>query len=173
MQLNRFEFWVPLVNFENLLCPLYILGASHKNMAFGGICPKLFYRRRRYGFIRAPLVEFDYATEANGLEVLLLLRLPKRVREDELSIEGLAVFPERGGRELKDFAIFECSFECAPCGRFRVMGLIDKKMTAMGRYALLHRFPALTGDTARCDNDVATAEHVIDPSHITRNMLKD
>ena len=78
-------------------------------MAFGCVCPELFYRRPPLWLHPRAVSQLDHSTEPNRLEVLLLLCFPKRVREDDLSVERLAVFPERGGRKLKDPAVLEGS----------------------------------------------------------------
>ena len=123
MQLNGFELSILLIVLEDLLGALHVLGASHQDMTLVIIGLKLFDGRSCNRLIGSLLIEFDDSPKTDGIEVALFLGFPKWEFEDDLSVERLAILPERRGSELQDSALSKPYLKSAPRRCFSVMGL--------------------------------------------------
>jgi hypothetical protein len=173
MQLNRVELRIHRIELEHLLCVRHVFGSRHENVAFIKVGPQLRDSLGGDLLIGSLRIELYDRSETDRLEISFLLSFLERILKDDLTIKRPAVLSEWRRGELENLSRSEPFLESAPGRSLSMVGLIDEKIRAKMRHAIPDFSAALAGDATCCDDNVTSAEHLIDLTDAPGDMLKD
>ena len=127
---NRIKVCILLVMLENLVSPLLVFAASHKNMvvARSNISPEDFNRFPGDNGICILSFYFVNRFKVDPLIISLLLGRAKRKRINEFASHLPPIVAERSGRELNYDGSLEFIQELTPRCCFRVVCLVYKQI---------------------------------------------